>query len=1821
MNRQYKTVFNHTLGLWQVVSELAKSRGKSGASKSSPSRQAGAISFRRKAGMGALVLAMLPFAGQGWAQSVVTGGEVIANNATIVPGPQITPWNIGGDLTVGNIGNGTLDISGGGSVSNVFGYIGNSATGDGTVTVKDAGSTWTNSDELIVGNFGKGKLTIENGGNVSSDSGTIGSAQGAIGEVTVTGASLGASSKWAIADSLAIADEGSGTLNILNGGRVESGLGLIGNDDKGNGTVTVDSGGIWTSSDDIVVGDFGAGTLNIKGGGNVSSVNGVVGNGSNLVTGNGAVTVSEAGSTWTNSGDLTVGNYGNGTLNIIDNGLVSAASVDVGVNGGQGLINLNNGTLDAPVVMVNGNGTLSGAGTVAGNVTINNGGTLKGAAGGTLTMGNVTLNNGAIIDAAFGATTDAALFKTNALNVAGSTSVNVSNANAGAFGDGLYALIDYTTLTGFNNLVIGSNTTGSSSAFTLQNDNLNTQINLLVGAASATSYNYWHNGSGTWNAANTNWSNFDNTQTGAYDPTAQLFFTGAGGTVAVDGGGNPLSIGPGIQFFTDGYTVQGDGLALTEPTTTFRVGDGTAAGAAITATIASDISGSGDVVKTDYGKLILTGANTYTGATNINAGTLALSGSSWDTIASSSGVNVASGATLEVSGYVYQDIKSLSGAGNVNLLSTLRLTDASGTFSGQISNAFLEVIGGTQTLTGAGSSFFGFEVYGNATLKITNGGTVSVAGAYLGSPSTNGDGTVVVDGSGSTLTVTNTFSIGNAGWPNPGTVMIANGGTVTSTNAVQVDNGTLYIGNGGSAPGTLNAPSVALNSATNSVLRFNHNSAGYNFSPTITGAGAVVVDNGLTTLSGVHSYTGVTNINGGTLKVDGSIASSSLTTVKSGGALAGNGAVGDTKVENGGRLKGVSGSTLTLGDLMLESGAIIDAAFGSPTTASALFDVDALTINGATLVNVSNANAGAFGDGLYGFIDYGTLSGNLLDLTAINTTGSTSAFTFQNDNVNTQINLAVGDTNALNYWDGADTVGNGTMDGGAGDWSVSNANWTNAAGSANGVYDQTAKLVFAGSSGAVSVNSNVSFKGVQFFTDGYTVNNGGGNIVLNDATEFQVGQGNTTSAVTATINAVIEGAGGIVKTDLGTLELKGANTYSGGTAINGGVVAITSNANLGDASGALSFDGGTLRSAPLGVFASITMNRAITLNAGGGTIEAAAGGLYLTGVIDGVGALTKTGASIMLLEAANTYSGGTIINDGTIQMGVNGTLGTGALTVNAGMLELFGTNQTVGSLSGAGGEITNNGSGTNTFTVNQTVAGDYKGVISDGSFNPGFTALTKTGAATLTLTGINTYTGATNVDAGTLKVDGSIASSSLTTVKSGARLAGNGTVGDVTFQSGSFYEVGFDPTGPVSTIKSTGTATLGGATVFVQAGGAVSSYTPGTQYTILSANNVSGTFNPTVSSNLAFLNPLLDYDAQNVFLTLVRNNVSFASVGGTPNQRAAASGIQNLAGLIPTRIVGLSAEQARTAYDQLSGEIHASARTALIEDSRFVREAALGQLRAARGPENHLWSRAFGSWGRTDGDGNAARLERDTGGLFIGADGQITDNIRLGILGGYSRSDFKASKRGSSGEADNYHLGLYAGAQAGDLAFRAGGAWTWHTLSTRRNVAFAGFNDRLKKDYNASTMQVFAELGYGIDVGAARIEPFANLAYASVHTDSFTEKGNAAALKAKGETTGVTFSTLGAHISANVGSAAKLVGTLGWRHAFGDRTPESNLRFASGGNAFDIAGVPIARNAAVVDAGLDFAVSKNATLGISYNGQFGSSLRDNGVRAVLNVKF
>ena len=147
---------------------------------------------------------------------------------------------------------------------------------------------------------------------------------------------------------------------------------------------------------------------------------------------------------------------------------------------------------------------------------------------------------------------------------------------------------------------------------------------------------------------------------------------------------------------------------------------------------------------------------------------------------------------------------------------------------------------------------------------------------------------------------------------------------------------------------------------------------------------------------------------------------------------------------------------------------------------------------------------------------------------------------------------------------------------------------------------------------------------------------------------------------------------------------------------------------------------------------------------------------------------------------------------------------------------------------------------------------------------------------------------------------------------------------------------------------------------------------------------------------------------------------------------------------------------------------------------------------------------------------------------------------------------------------------------------------------------------------------MFGEAGHSFAFATGTFEPFANIAYVRVD-GGVNELGNAAMIGSMRLDT--TYTTLGLRGATALTSTLTGRGTLGWRHALGGITPVAALAFQSGGAAFALAGSPIARDALVAEAGLDFAVAANISLGVSWTGQFADKAYDNTVKGNFTWRF
>ncbi|PIL14327.1 hypothetical protein P775_26850 [Puniceibacterium antarcticum] len=602
--------------------------------------------------------------------------------------------------------------------------------------------------------------------------------------------------------------------------------------------------------------------------------------------------------------------------------------------------------------------------------------------------------------------------------------------------------------------------------------------------------------------------------------------------------------------------------------------------------------------------------------------------------------------------------------------------------------------------------------------------------------------------------------------------------------------------------------------------------------------------------------------------------------------------------------------------------------------------------------------------------------------------------------------------------------------------------------------------------------------------------------------------------------------------------------------------------------------------------------------------------------ISGAGKLTKLGTGTLMLTGLNSYAGGTVVGGGML-------VGTHGKAFGTGDIEVDATGQLV----------------VNTL-IDSTFDNDVSGT---GSFE-------KRGEGSLVYTGDGSqFTGTTFVNGGRFAVNGSWGSA--LDIASGGTLGGNGTVastlvkkdgrlspgesigtvtvnGDLTLAAGSFYDLEFSNNGSSDRTLVSGTAAIEGATVNAIALDSNVSYSNGQSYTFLTADNVTGQFSD-LQIDSAFIRSQLFYTSTDVTLQLTTNGArSFTAAAQTNNQRAAAAALDLLDQTAGSGSLSLfngflfsDDETASKAFDQVSGEEHASAQSALLGNSRVVSDMALERLNSQG---DGVWTSGYGARTKFDSDDNAASYDVNGGGVFFGADGLVSGDLRLGVLTGWGKSSVDSDRTTGSVDIESYHVGVYGGTEIGKLSLRAGAAYSLNQLETKRSVNIGSFSDTLKADYDSGLTQFFGEASYALELGnQIQMSPFANLSHAILSTDSFSENGGAAALSADDNTSEATFTTAGVRASGNFDqdkTALRWNAMASWQHVFGDATPESEMAFANGGS-FLVAGAPIGRDAARISFGVDIKISDNTDFGVSYQGQFSNDMSSNGLKADFSLRF
>jgi autotransporter-associated beta strand protein len=360
----------------------------------------------------------------------------------------------------------------------------------------------------------------------------------------------------------------------------------------------------------------------------------------------------------------------------------------------------------------------------------------------------------------------------------------------------------------------------------------------------------------------------------------------------------------------------------------------------------------------------------------------------------------------------------------------------------------------------------------------------------------------------------------------------------------------------------------------------------------------------------------------------------------------------------------------------------------------------------------------------------------------------------------------------------------------------------------------------------------------------------------------------------------------LVVAGVGTQTFVGVNTYTGGTRIDGGTLALGHATNTLADSGAINVNGGVLAlGTNTDTVGAVTLTSGSITGSGAGTLTGTSydvqAGSISAKLAGASVSLTKTTGGTVTLSGTNSYGGGTTVTTGTLTLGhaTNTLADTGAVNVNGGILELGTNTDTVGAVTLTSGSITGSGagkltgSGSNFDVRSGTISAKLGGTV----------GLDKTTGGTVTINSNNStggYTGATTVTDGTLIINGNISTSTLTTVSGTGILGGSGTVGDLTIAAGGTHNPGNSPG-----IMNTGDYTMAG-TLNIEAIGNTAGVGGYDQVNVTGTVNLSGTLvtaftaGTYASGNLLFILLNDDVDAITGTFASLAQGALVTSYGG-----------------------------------------------------------------------------------------------------------------------------------------------------------------------------------------------------------------------------------------------------------------------------------------------------------------------------------------------------
>lgn len=734
-------------------------------------------------------------------------------------------------------------------------------------------------------------------------------------------------------------------------------------------------------------------------------------------------------------------------------------------------------------------------------------------------------------------------------------------------------------------------------------------------------------------------------------------------------------------------------------------------------------------------------------------------------------------------------------------------------------------------------------------------------------------------------------------------------------------------------------------------------------------------------------------------------------------------------------------------------------------------------------------------------------------------------------------------------------------------WGITASNAAGGANTINWIYGSGGSLTLL--SNLPAINGNTTLDASNSITDA-VIEASSNSMSLGGAVTFC----NNSVSSTLTIHEDINGSGALIKTGDGVLVLTGANTYAGGTSINGGTLETDGDDSLGASAAGLSLDGGTLK-----ILADVASTRAITLDPGGGVFNTNSYTLSLLGIVSGSGYLQKNGSGTLILGAANTYIGTTTINAGTLQLGAHNAIPqTSTVTLGSdATLDLAGYSDTIAKYSGSGTLAMKLQPGVTNMTVtgNASIGSSYLyATFSPQLITAGqtFTPLT---AGTLTGTFLSVYSPAAILFTPTYTANSVVLTASLVPFADIAATDNQRAVG-----------AALEPS------RASATGDL--ATVI------------GNMY-VLGTPGLRSALNQISPVSLSAMRGLATSGADMRSGALRARTADLAS--GTPKGLATYSG------------GGTNAQEAMS-YEEFVRLKNRADRNASVEKKASV---------AGRQPWGFFAS-AAGITGKElkekEPSSERPGYEFSGGSLLMGADYSIIDGITAGLVAGYSQakadvyfpSDALVTSRSAS-------YGAFAAAAAGDLRLNLYAGLSSDSFDTERKIDFEGISRKAKGSPDGKETNLEAGLAYQFRAATTegRIGPYVTVNYDRLKTDPFTEKGaDSLDLTVEGTDSRSLRSSAGLRYSDAIISGTSLIKTsinAAWAHEFEDQDLPLTASLVSGGSPFTVKSGDSLRDAIRTGFRISVESEESTSVYLEYSGDFRKRLYSHFLTLGFAVKF